>query len=292
MKTRNLMFVALAAMIFAPSAYGQYIQPQQPPVITPQQQNFNNTAYSNAPRQPIFQNAAFQRGQGGFNNGFGGGRAGFGGGSDGYNPCCPMKYFSVFGGGTNFQDISPNIFQSDVNGTNIIEPRLGVQDGWAAGGAIGRSFGRRLRGEMEFSYRNASFQSAGIAVNGIPQGALPLEGKINSYSFMPNLYFDVNPCGRFNMYVGGGGGVTFNDLDVVERNLLPLNLRLRNSTFAYQGILGISAKLNARTDLFIEYRYFGTDKLKIDAATVGNSLSTAVDITSNNYFIGLRVKRW
>lgn len=181
------------------------------------------------------------------------------------------------------------LFDPQQQGAVISAP-LDLNDGFVIGGAVGRTFGRRFRGEFEFAYRNARLQSAGISINGQPQGELGIDGTLNQYSAMPNLLVDLNPGGRINVYGGVGAGVVFNDLDAREETT-PVGIRLRASSFAYQGIVGVSTRLRCRLEPFAEYRYFGTDKLRIDAVAPIGSANADVDITSNNVVFGVRLFR-
>ena len=143
--------------------------------------------------------------------------------------------------------------------------------------AIGRRIRRRVRAEYELSYRNATFDEAGLLLNGVDQGSTNLDGQLNIYRSMGNLLFDLNPGGRFNAYFGGGLGVGFVDLDATEPTT-PITARLQGSSWMYQGIFGISGKINQRAELFVDYRYFGTDSIEFDAGTPAGGLSTNVDI--------------
>ncbi len=190
-----------------------------------------------------------------------------------------------------YEDINFNLglFDPTQQGAFLDAP-LDLNDGFVLGGAVGRTLGRRFRAEMEFSYRNARLQSAGVSINGQPQGTLDLDGTLNQYAAIPNLLIDLNPGGRFNLYTGFGAGVVFNDLDAREPTT-PIGVRLRASSFAYQGIVGLSTRIGCRLEPFAEYRYFGTDKLQIDAAAPIGSAEADVDITSNNIIFGFRMYR-
>ena len=71
-----------------------------------------------------------------------------------------------------------------------------------------------------------------------------------------------------------------------------LGLNIEASSFAYQGIAGISTRVGRSAELFFEYRYFATDELDIGLATPIGAASAEVDITSNNYVGGIRMFRW
>ena len=321
------MLFALSAIFCASTAFGQYY-PQ--PVVSPQQ-NWNAAA-ANTGQQAINQNTGYAtigapvRGNvgcdarggcgngcdgrggcglgggcgvasgcgllgGGLGGGCGlGGGGGFGGGC--YDPCRPMKYFSFYGGQTHFEDVILNLGVTGPNGpVGNASALIGTDDDLGFGGAVGRSFGRRFRGELDFTYRKADVEYGAFTIAGGPGIAIPLTGDLETLSFMPNLLFDLNPNGRFNAYFGVGAGVSFNELTVVEPTT-PIGVTVQDSSFAYQGIIGLSACVSQRADLFFEYRYFATDEWNLSVATPIGGANASVDITSHNYFVGLRIKKW
>ena len=162
------------------------------------------------------------------------------------NPCGPERYITIFGGAATFNDIGFNVDMVDAAGapTNF-STILDQNDGWTIGGGIGRRFRQRLRGEIEWSYRNATLDTASIVVNNNPLAAADLDGQLNVYRSTSNLLFDVNPAGRFNAYFGGGVGVGFVDIDAQEPTT-PIAARLQSSSFVYPGIVGVSARINPR----------------------------------------------
>jgi len=302
MKTRIFSYFAIVATLVAAPAYGQYMT--QPSGPMSHSRGIQSVQPNGMTQQSIVQNAAHRSGPTGTSTSPG---YGIQGAALGSNPCATGScgsgnrgcsdcgrspgYLSIFGGATIFEDTNLNLgLAAPGDPVTDIDAILDTDDGWAIGGAVGRNFSQRLRGEFEFTYRNAAFNSAGIVLNGAPQGATPVDGQINQYATMTNFLFDLNPCGTWNMYGGGGTGAVFNDLDVNEPNNLA-DVRLQSSAWAYQGIVGVSRKLRSSSTLFLEYRYFGTAKLEIDAATVIGSASADVDIASNNVFIGLRFRR-
>jgi opacity protein-like surface antigen len=80
------------------------------------------------------------------------------------------------------------------------------------------------------------------------------------------------------------------DLEVIEPTI-PVNVELDDSSFAYQGIVGISTCLNARTEMFVEYRFFETAEFSLDVGTPIGSANFTTDTTSHDVMFGLRIKR-
>jgi opacity protein-like surface antigen len=302
------MYFAVAAICFAPVAFGQqYYNPQQAgvPVVSPQQAqagvyrgttapitNTQNIGYNNqaAAAQAAANgcdsngcdgNACDGNACDGAGCGIGNG-CGIGGGLRGhlYDPCCPTKYFSVYGGASDWKDIK---FFDDNGGSTF----YGSGGEFAIGGALGRSLGRRFRGEFDVTWRRgeANYFEANSGTSVIISE--PATGQADVYSFMPNLLVDLNPNGRINGYIGVGGGVAFTNLDYISNG--GTRLDINGSSFAYQGIFGVSARVSQRAELFFEYRYFSTDdqSFSFDGAGLDK-----VKLVSNDFLVGIRVQRW
>ena len=239
---------------------------------------------------------------------------------------CPASsgYFSIFGGGTSFDDLRTstlNVQDSIFGNFDDGQASLELNEGWSIGAAVGRRMCRRLRTEFEFSYRSATTENGSLLGDGsgsgpvfplepvsfpgigditpppivfpgfgdLPTGTLPLDGRLNTYALMTNVLIDLNPGMSTVFYVGGGAGVNINSLNFNEP-INQIDVSVNNSNFAYQGIAGVSKKLG-RAEVFGEYRYFGTDKQSLNIDSPIGSLSTEGDGSGQNYFVGLRFNR-
>jgi opacity protein-like surface antigen len=217
----------------------------------------------------------------------------------GANQCCNDRYLTIFGGAASFNDIGFDLALTAPGGAQTgLSAIVEQNDGWTVGGAIGKRLSRRVRGEVEWSYRNASLNSASVVLNGVPLANAALDGQLNAYRSTSNLLFDMNPGGRINMYFGGGVGVGVIDLDATEPTApnatnppTPITARLETSTFVYQGIVGISARIKPCAELFVDYRYTGTDHIEINTTSPIGTTNLDVDITSNDIYIGIRFWR-
>ena len=214
------------------------------------------------------------------------GRCACGSGSGCWDPC---RYFSLFGGWSRPEDVAAAFtVAGGAGGTGSID--FEMNDGWSFGGAIGRRVRPNVRVEGEFAYRNTTFDHvSGSGAAAVIGQQIPLDGKTNLYSGMLNIAYDFTCFRRFTPYVGVGAGVVWVNADVVEPTT-PLALNLEYSTFAYQGIVGISSCISDRVDLFGEYRIFGTDTSRIGFAGLGTSLAADLDIVTHNFFVGARIK--
>ena len=304
MKVHIPVCVAIAVALISSAAYGQ--QPQRqvyaqqnwraPVVQAKTMQEPALQVQSNAAPAPVAQgayNSVVSGGCDGCGTNDCGGRCGGRLRNRGtYDPCNPIKYVSLFGGAATLNDIGFDQTFSDPTGavTGSESTILNQNNGWTIGAAVGRSLGRRLRGEFEVSYRNASINTAEYVLNGASQSITDLDGQVNGYRSMTNVLFDFNPCGRFNVYAGGGMGVSFVDLDSTDP-AIPSTARIKTSTWAYQAIIGMSAKIKPRTELFLDYRYSGSDHIEIDTTSPAGASNFNLDITSNDIFVGLRMRR-
>jgi opacity protein-like surface antigen len=306
MKIHIPVCVALAIAFISTTAYGQYVQ--QPRRAVAPQQNWTvpvvRAASMQEPALQVQSNAApattgaympavadgcgcgtdcgNQPGRGGR---LGSRLQGLGGQAN--DGCGPKRYLSIFGGASTFNDIYFNNVDRDIAGAVLADNSILLEEnnGWTIGGGIGQRLTRRIRGEIEWSYRNASLEQASG-----PIIANALDGQLNAYRSTSNLFFDFNPDGRFNLYCGGGVGVGFVDIDATDP-AVPLSTRLKSSSFVYQGVAGMSAKIRPQVELFADYRFTGTSQLEIDTITPLGTSDIDVDISSNDIFFGLRFWR-
>lgn len=306
MKIRSILILAVIAIASPAATNGQFIaqpmgqmapgysaQPWANPTVGPYNQlgMTQNTAYANAPVYNPNMGGAVDAGNGSCNCGSSQcGGCGIGGHCGAYDPCCPTKYFSIYGGASSFQDIDYAIDLNSGGGALTLDALLETETGWNAGAAVGRSFGRRFRGEFGFTYRTAAVENGELLINNQSIGTIELDGDLNMYAFMPCLLFDFCPKSRFNPYIGVGTGYVFQELEVTEPTI-PITVELEDSSFAYQGIVGISSCLNPRTEMFVEYRFFETAEFSLDVGTPIGSASFTTDTTSHDIMFGLRIKR-
>jgi len=196
------------------------------------------------------------------------------------------RYFSLFGGVTALDDQTSVGFQREV--------LADFDEGFNVGGAIGKRInGGPYRVEGEFTFR--SNEADGINFNGNP---VPnVDGGIDSYAAMLNVFRDFNGNGRIKPYIGGGLGFAFVDADF-QYGGLPAIVDGDDSTFAYQAMAGVTAQLRSGMDVFIEYRFFAADSPQLNRFG-GPAIAGAPQniILDSEYFThglqaGIRIKRW
>ena len=156
---------------------------------------------------------------------------------------------------------------------------LTFEDGMGILGALGYSFGSRLRAEVEIGYRRTDIDEL---------EPFDIDGRVDTLSFMLNGFFDFE-AGKVRPYVGGGLGIARQEMNFggeIVINGLRFKLRgpdFRSDTvFAYQAMIGVGYPLSDRADVHAGYRYFGTSKGDFDGikATYGE----------HNFEVGVRFR--
>ena len=213
-----------------------------------------------------------------------------------YDPCCPNVYLSFYGGWSDFStpgNIAMDWLSFTQNSFSGWGVEYGTHEEFGVGFAVGRTLGRRFRTELDFTWRR------GQANNMVQAQDFSAQGKVDVYSLMPNLLVDLNPNGLINVYGGVGGGIAFTNLGVESINPPAFvgEYALNDSSFAYQGIAGISARLSRRAEVFVEYRYFRTDKTEMvavgsDPVNTDGIIMNQGEFLSQDAFVGVRISRW
>lgn len=212
--------------------------------------------------------------------------------------CSPLFYSTLWVGHSDLDTLQDDAWDpTQTNG------RFHMSTGASAGMALGIYHGNNLRSEFEVAARsnNLDFFEVSRPV-GIPaQQNFPLDGKLRTYSGMSNLYWDFGRTSnrRFRPYVGAGVGFAFLDADFENfgRSVM-VNGFERDSSFAFQWMAGVNAAITRELEMFVEYRFFGTDDLRLGTqfsrfgAQAGDpdQIFGDYDYRSQNILMGLRVK--
>ena len=167
----------------------------------------------------------------------------------------PSKGFYVgAGGGLNFMS------KKDVDGPGV-SGEIDPTTGWAATVSAGYKFGGP-RVELEGGFRQNNADSCPVA---------GCDGKYQTWSGMGNVLYDFRTGWGVTPYVGIGLGAARTEVKGLGKDW----------SFAYQGIAGVTYQVNRSVDVFADYRYFGTEDLKLDGD---------VDVENNSHtgLVGLR----
>ncbi len=147
-----------------------------------------------------------------------------------------FDYAELFGGVTFQPDLG-------VNGTDT-----SLETGYNVGGSLGWMLSPQFAIEADFFFTAADYD--------VPA---PLEGSLESFSFMLNALYHFDAGSGLKPYVGAGaGGVQLRFVDGI--GVGPVAFTGDTDTvFGYQGIVGIAFEAEEKLDVFIEYRYQGAD---------------------------------
>ena len=216
---------------------------------------------------------------------------------DAADPCFqPAFYLSIFGGLNQLDDLTG---QSPADGAT--SSSFDLDDGLGFGFALGQYQGYNLRTEFEYSYRSNDVDQITLsqnAGNALTLNDFDLNGELTAHAGMGNLIWQFR--GRHSRwvrpYVGAGAGFAFFNADFSRLGQdIIANGNDGDSTFAYQLFGGINAQLTKRMDVFLEYRYFAADSLRLetDFANVTGDVGSVLedyDYEANNVFFGVRLK--
>jgi opacity protein-like surface antigen len=158
-----------------------------------------------------------------------------------------------------------------------------LENSWAASGAFGYAFEGGLRIEAEASHRSGDVEETAT----IDAGA-----EAQATALMVNAYFDFNPDGGFNPYLGAGIGAARVEARAFNNATLPedvVGFDADATGFAYQVIGGVGVALTEQLRLDLGYRYFATSELEFDGQGALNAdRSFDVDYSHSGAFVGLR----
>ncbi len=162
----------------------------------------------------------------------------------------------------------------DIKGSGI-DTTQESDPGFAGALALGTTFFNNWRGEAELSYSNADVDSFS-GTNGT--------GETSMFGLMFNGYYDFKNSSKWTPYVGagiGGAVVDFDDLSPVGGSRITHS----DHVFAYQGIAGVTYKIDDALGLFTEYRYVGTGDRDL---RTDSGVNVEADSGEHRIMVGLR----
>ena len=165
---------------------------------------------------------------------------------------CLATTLSLYG----YDDSTEGFYAGGLGGANW-QPedkqdnnQLKFKTGYVVGLFAGYKFGNPFRLEGEVSYRHNDFKK--VKVLGIRR---PIEGRVESASFLANAIYDFEFTSSFTPYVGVGLGYTSETLTATFANIPELRIEGKDNGFSWQAIAGVSTPISCNTDLGVEYRY-------------------------------------
>ncbi len=179
-------------------------------------------------------------------------------------------------GGNVGADFAVDSKASTAAGHNTVHYDVGP----AASLSLGYGFGP-FRGEVEESFRYNGVNGTGGAALG------HAGGNARTWATMFNGFYDINTGTPWTPYIGGGIGVGFFHASLSGNRPVGSSIGLYNgsdTTFAYQGIAGVSYALSQNLSLTADYRYFATT----DADIKSNGTKWNVENANHVLTIGAR----
>lgn len=168
-------------------------------------------------------------------------------------------YVSVFGGLSASTD---EAWRGD-GANQSFDNDLGYLVGGALGAELIDAGAFELRAEIEVSYRDSNVDQI---------ASLPASGGQSAIAGMANAFIDVPIApGLLDLYAGGGVGFARVDTDAridaafiaIFPPAFPTTFDRRDTSFAWQGAVGLSTDLSPIFELFAEGRYFQASDVEI-----------------------------
>lgn len=132
---------------------------------------------------------------------------------------------------------------------------IGIDNSANFSAAIGASFLKNTRTELEVSYRKAGLSD--ISLDGV--GSASLNGDLTTWGFLVNGYYDFPLKSKISPYLSAGIGVAHHKgtIDAVGGLGTP-GTDSTDTVFAYQVGLGASYAITEKASLWAGYRYLGS----------------------------------
>ena len=121
-------------------------------------------------------------------------------------------------------------------------------------------------------------------------GRIEYFADVRNTAFMLNFLFDIPTGTPFTPYLGMGGGLTYNKLDLGEKGIVTSNIGqvsidysedFDNFTFAYQAMVGVNYEIRENIEFDAGYRYMNFGKVEEDLI--------GLKAKANVYTLGIKV---
>ncbi|MER2519213.1 MAG: OmpA family protein [Bdellovibrionales bacterium] len=139
--------------------------------------------------------------------------------------------------------------------------------------------GLRLEGEAMHSRSNV------VRMRNSPANS-SYDGHLSNTDLFANVFYDINTNTRLTPYVGAGAGVAFVNADNIGVFSNNGFIDGTETEFAYQGILGVAAKLDKNWALTADYRYIRTTEPSFKNTL--DATKSATENVSHNVIFGIR----
>src|SRR5262245_37974738 len=124
---------------------------------------------------------------------------------------------------------------------------LGQEHDWTEHLGLGYAFSNGFRIEAELGHRFNQYDEDDLANAGAA------DGDVHAWSAMANVFYDFNKGGGLEPYIGVGvGAARINDFV----NFGGFAIDDEDTVLAYQGMIGVAARVTDQLDVDVGYRYF------------------------------------
>jgi len=194
------------------------------------------------------------------------------------NAASAQNIYLSFGAGGNW--LNPVPF--DAPNPNL-DVDLTFKHGFVGSAAIGFMLmpGFRLEGEISARANDVNPYDAPLSSEGIQAGQAQI------FALMANGWYDFNPVGGFQPYIGGGIGVAKVHLKL-ETNGVNSDTDASQHVFAYQIGGGVGYALNPMLTLTADYRLFGTSEAYLPS-NAGDPYGARGAFINHSVMVGARL---
>ncbi len=151
---------------------------------------------------------------------------------------------------------------------------------WTQHLGLGYAFSNGLRLEGELGHRFNQLEATDTIDSG---------GDVHAWSAMVNVFYDFNRGGAIEPYIGIGAGaarLNSNGDDAVPPPLYHFDGE--DTTWAYQGLVGVAIGITEQLDLDVGYRYFHAEDAEVDSFTPGAPVTVDSAYEHQAITLGLR----
>jgi len=163
--------------------------------------------------------------------------------------------------------------------------------GWGLNGAVGYAFGN-IRVEGELSRRQADLDSlrlSSVTVGNVllaSGGTSALDGSVTAWGFMVNGWYDFVTGTPWVPTIGAGLGFANLNLQVDRVGSVATSYDESDTVFAYQIAVGLGYRVNPKTIVGVNYRYFATS----DPEFASGAFTDQGEFSSHNLEVGMRYR--
>ncbi len=151
-----------------------------------------------------------------------------------------------------------------------------MDPGYGVGFALGNAYDNNWRTELELGYRSSDVDNvSGTSVS----------GDVDALSLMVNALHDFPTESAWTPYLGlGVGGVRISGTFNATTSLGSATIKDTDTTLAYQGLAGISYRIDDRLSFYTDYRYFAA----VDPDFKEDGVSADGEYAEHRIMVGLR----